>query len=372
MKELLNVTIKEISALPNNDGYNVTFSDGTAGKLSKKAMWSWGRIQGGRKAFDETVKSIKEDCLLQWTNGEMENATTKQQIQASKIAIMGAFGQVRGAIREDHLEERPVQAFIDTLKMRPVVVSIATRIHSILSRETVMEIGNKVFEEQGISEYSTHSGVVRPDQLLGLYDKSSIDAHGDQMNIGINFSAGDIYTQRAIFVGQMIELQVCTNPIIWARRMLSAYLSGTRLSWHARILRLTQIESEGILKTRIETLVKEVQSGKRGLVQLVRDSRQKFISGAMADAIIRAIGGSYGIGKKVTNEIWEEFMESNGKSLYDLAQATSHISWSSQQFRADVKVARNILTGISAVLLTIDDPKKAYELSKQKLEVRQR
>lgn len=62
-----------------------------------------------------------------------------------------------------------------------------------------------------------------------------------------------------------------------------------------------------------------------------------------------------------------EYQESSGSNLYDLAQATSHIAWSSEGFRQGAKRARSVLTGIAAVLTAIQDPKATYEVCKQRL-----
>ncbi len=356
-KVIESAKITEITTAPNGEAYLVRLDNGETYKLGKKALWSWGRLQEGRKRFDTRVID-NYNGLLQGEGLTPETAPKSDQIRLRRQASSVSFAEVYGDLKK----QRGFQAIITSSRDgTPQLFSVASFKHIMLDPERVKEIGAKVFSSLGINEYDRHSGVVKADQLLGVYGEHN------GMNLGLSFSAGNIYTQYAISISQMIELQVCTNPLVWLRGMLSSYIKGSRIQWRTRILRLTTIKDEKVLERRLIQTVKDVQSGEKGLVSVIRASRKKRITSKMGETILKAFCGSYGIGETVQGEIMNEYNESSSKSLYDLAQATSHIAWSSTRFREDAKRARSTLTGIAAVLTTIQDPKGTYELCKQRL-----
>lgn len=349
-----------IDAADNGSGYLVRLDNGETYRLGKKALWSWGRLQDGRKRFDKRVID-NYNGLLQGEGLTQETAPKSDQIRLRRQASSVSFAEVYGALDE----QRGFQAIIKASRNgTPQLFSVASFKHIMLDPKRVMEIGDKVFSSLGISEYDRHSGVVQADQLLGVYGEHN------GLNLGISFSAGNIYTQYAISISQMIELQVCTNPLVWLRGMLSSYIKGSRIQWRTRILRLTTIKDEKVLERRLIQTVKDVQSGEKGLLTVIRASKTKLITSKMGETILKAFCGSYGIGEGIQGQVMNEYNESSSKSLYDLAQATSHIAWSSTGFRQDAKRARSTLTGIAAVLTTIQDPKGTYELCKQRLEAK--
>ena len=335
------------------NSYLVTLDNGEQYSLSKKALWSWGRIQDGRKRFDVRVKDRKGELLAELT-AEGKEISKRDEIWASRKAAVDVFSYVWSLHRE---KQRSFQAIVS----EDILVSVATFRHVLLDPEVVRRVGEKVFSSLDIEPYDKHEHMWLPNQILGTYK------HVEDMKLGVNFSPGDIYTTHAIFIGQWIELEVCTNPIQWLRGMLSTYLMGARIGWKARILRLQKIQDEQVLEARITQLVKEVQGGERGLLGTINASKTKLITLANAETIIEAFSSSYGIGSKIQTEVLEEFKEANGKSLYDLAQATSLISWSSEQFRKDAAQARARLSAIAAVLTVIKDPQATYQLCKQRL-----
>lgn len=335
------------------NSYLVTLDNGERYRLSKKALWSWGRIQDGRKSFDVRVKDRKGELLAELT-AEGRDISKRDEIQASRKAAVDVFGEV-WPVHKD--KQRVFQAIVK----KDVLISVATFKHVLLDPEVVRRIGDKVFSSLDIEPWDKHSHMWLPNQILGTYKKV------EDMKLGINFSAGDIYTTYAIYIGQWIELLVCTNPIQWLRGMLSTYLMGTKIGWKARILRLQKVLDEKVLEARITQLVKDVQGNERGLLATMKASKTKLITPEMAEVMLKAFSSSYGIGSKIQTEALEEFKEANGKSLYDLAQATSMISWSSVKFRQDASHARARLSAIAAVLTVIKDPKETYELCKTRL-----
>lgn len=349
--------ITEITTAPDGKGYLVRLDNGKTYTLGKKALWGWGRLQEGRKSFDQRV----QDAYAQMLKNEGLDSETIQkadQIRLKRAASTEAFGEVY----LDMKEQRPFQAIIGwTRRGDPQLFSVASFKHVLLDPERVMELGKKVFSSLGVNEYDRHSGVVRADQLLGLYGEHN------GLNLGLSFSAGNIYTQHAIAISQMVELEVCTNPLLWLGNMLSSYIKGARIEWRTRILRLTKIGDEKVLESRLIETVKDVQSGEKGLLKVIEGSKRKGITSLMGETILKAFSSSYGIGEAVQGEIMSEYQESNGASLYDLAQATSHIAWSSEGFRKDATRARSVLTGIAAVLTTIQDPKATFEVCKERL-----
>jgi hypothetical protein len=357
---------KIVSIDTDEKGYLVRLDNGESYRLGKKALWSWGRLQEGRKRFDERVIG-NYNSLLKGEGLTPETATRKDQIRLKRRASSVSFTEVYGDLKK----QRGFQAIIkDSRNGTPQLFSVASFKHIMLDPDRVKEIGAKVFSSLGINEYERHSGVVRADQLLGLYDKTN------GVNLGLSFSAGNIYTQFAISISQMIELQICTNPLVWIRGMLSTYIAKSagemhsKLEWRTRILRLTTIRDEKVLERRLTQTVKDVKSGEKGLMSVLKASKKKRLTSKMAETILKAFCGSYGIGETVQGEIMSEYKESNSTSVYDLAQATSHIAWSSTGFRQDAKRARSTLTGIAAVLTTLKDPKETYQVCKQRLEAK--
>lgn len=331
-------------------GYNVTLDTGVTIPISKKAMWSWGRIQTGRKNFDQLFESARENHLKELETTIIDERIRK--LQAGKLAIADAFGKVGVEQTEKIDNQKPTQMFI----VGQVLHTIATPRHSVLDPDTVFEIGKQVFSQLNIQPWDTHKRVIASRQLVGIFDRY------EGMKLGITFNAGDILTTYAISIGQMVELEVCTNPLIWARGMFSSLIKigGSQLEWRAKMLRLTGIENTDILKEKITTLAQEVMSGKKGLAEVIESSKQKPIVIEQAQIILGAFCKSYGIGQKIQEDIIGDFKDSNGKSLFDLAQSTSHISWSSERFNKDAIKAPGILAAISAALTSIRDPQEMY------------
>jgi len=351
--------IVEISG-DSKSGYFVRLDNGKTYDLSKKALWSWGRLQEGHKPFDQRVRD-NYAALLDEEGLDPDNVPKPEQIRLKRMASAQAFADVYEALQK----QKSFQAITKQSRNgEPELFSVATSKHILLDPARVMEIGKKVFSSLGIQEYDRHSGVIQADQLAGLYDKSN------GLNLGLSFSSGNIYTQNAITISQMIELEVCTNPLIWLRGMLKTFMAGKRLEWRARMLRLEAIQDEKVLEKRIIATVEDVRSGEKGLLGIIESSKRKLLTKDVAETILKAFSSSYGIGESIQGEVMSEYKESNGASLYDLAQATSHIAWSSQGFREDATRARSSLTGIAAVLTTIEDPQKTYQVCKQRLEAK--
>jgi len=340
--------------------YWVTLDNGERFKLSKKALWSWGRIQHGRKNFDYLVKSGKQAELERLAAKGVEK-TRKEEISASRLAALATFRAVWDML--DKRRQRRFQAIVKG----DVLVSVTTWRHVLVDPQLVRRIAEKVFRDMGIEFWDKHRHMWLPNQILGTYKRV------EDMKLGVNFSQGDITTHFAIFIGQWIELEVCTNPIQWLRGMLSSYikLAGAEIGWKARILRVTKVADEKVLESRVRELIKDVKSGEKGLLGTIKASKRKLITPEMAEIMLKAFSKSYGIGEKIQTEVLEEFRESNGKSLYDLAQATSYISWSSQKFRLGAKQARARLSAIAAVMTVLKDPAKTVELCKARLAQKQ-
>jgi len=352
--------IVEITADPDGTSYLVHLDNGNTYKLGKKALWGWGRLQEGRNAFDKRVADTYAQFLK---NKGLDPATIpkKEQIRLKRMASSEAFGEVWLGLEE----QREFQAITSQARDgAPQLFSVATFRHILLDPKRVMEIGKTVFSSQGIQPYDRHENILQAGQLLGLYGEHN------GLNLGLSFSAGDIHTQHAIAISQMIELQVCTNPLVWLRGMLSTFIKGSRIEWKVRILRLEGIGDEKVLEKRIIETVEDVKSGEKGLLAVIQKSKTKLVTKDVAETILKAFSSSYGIGEGIQDEIMNEYKEANGKSLYDLAQATSQIAWSSQGFREDAFRARSSLTGIAAVMTTIEDPQATYQVCKQRLEAK--
>lgn len=351
--------IAEISG-DSKSGYFVRLDNGKTYDLSKKALWSWGRLQEGHKPFDQRVKD-NYAALLEEERLDPDNVPKNDQIRLKRMASAQAFADVYEALQQ----QKSFQAITKQSRNgEPELFSVATFKHVLIDPARVMEIGKKAFSSLGLKDYDRHSSVIQADQLAGLYGEHN------GLNLGLSFSAGNIYTQNAITISQMIELQVCTNPLIWLRGMLKTFMAGKRLEWRARMLRLEAIQDEKVLERRIIATVEDVRSGEKGLLAVIESSKKKLLTKDVAETILKAFSSSYGIGEGIQGEILSEYKESNGATLYDLAQATSHIAWSSQGFREDATRARSSLTGIAAVLTTVEDPQKVYQVCKQRLEAK--
>jgi len=352
--------IVEIKTDPAGKGYLVRLDNGETYQLGKKALWGWGRLQEGRLAFDKRVQGVYQQFLKN-EGLTLDTVPKKEQIRLRRMASTQAFGEVYLGMKK----QRSFQAITSwTRRGDPQLFSVATFRHILLDPKRVMEIGKTVFSSQGIQPYERHKNIFQPQQLLGLYGEHN------GLNLGLSFSAGDIHTQHAIAISQMIELQVCTNPLVWLRGMLSTFIKGRRIEWKVRILRLEGIGDEKVLEDRIIATVKDVQSGEKGLLAVIQRSKTKLIAENVAETILKAFSSSYGIGEGIQGEVMKEYKEANGKSLYDLAQATSMIAWNSQGFREDAFRARSSLTGIAAVITTIEDPQATYQVCRQRLEAK--
>lgn len=352
--------IKDISVTEDRQGYLVILDNGEAYTIGKKALWGWGRLQDGRKAFDQRVTAAYQQFLKN-EGLTPKTASKEDQIRLKRMASAEAFGEVYLGMKE----QRPFQAITKTKKDGSKhLFSVASFKHVLVDPEKVQQIAEKVFSSCGVEPWFKHPSVIKANQLLGTYGEHN------GLNLGLSFSAGNIYTQHAISLSQMVELQVCTNPLVWLGGMLSSYLKSARLEWRTRILRLERIQDEKVLEQRLIQTVQDVQSGEKGLIAVIQGSKKKQLEGDQAETILRAFSSSYGIGEKVQGDIMSEYQESQGKSLYDLAQATSLVAWNGDKFRQDSTRARSTLTGIAAVLTAVKDVPGTYQLCKQRLEAK--
>lgn len=361
---------KIVEIAEGEKGYLVRLDNGESYKVGKKALWGWGRMQEGRKTFDQHVKTIYEE-LVKEAGFDLSDVPKAAQINLKRMASARAFGEVYAGLPNLEDAQRPFQAIVKTKKDgSKALLSVASFKHVLVDPARVKEIGENVFSSLGVEPWFKHPSVIRADQLLGVYGESN------GLNLGLSFSSGNIYTQHAINISQMIELQICTNPLVWIRDMLSTYIARSeaeahsRLEWRTRILRLEGIKDEKVLEQRLVATVRDVQSGEKGLLAIIRGSKKKLLDGDQAETILKAFSSSYGIGARVQGEILNDYQESNGKSLYDLAQSTSLMAWNSSKMREDATRARSTLTGIAAVLTTIRDVPGTYKLCKQRLEAK--
>lgn len=311
-------------------------------KVSNKAMWGILRTHFTRK-IDKEVKDHKEEYLE-------DNSKANWPIE------------FRGFFHEKMVKstKRELQFIMDDDEKQ--LIAVATLKHSLMKPDEVYQIVTKTVEKMGLSSRYEEAVVGR---IVHMKKTKWAD-------YGLQVVAGDLTTYRAISVSLFVQAKQmglgCLNPLTFLdlkRDLVRRILGEIPTVVTPKIFRY---ESKTQIPARIE---RSIESMKPYLVELEkRMAHFNFpkIQDEQAKTLLSSIGSSYGLGRKVIQECFDDYNKRKTKNLLSLSMSTSQVAkHKPKSFRKGTKWARQHLADISGALLLISNVQKATTKAKKYL-----
>lgn len=327
----------------------------TAGHWDKRAMWSWLRLNYGRKTIDpvitETLTTAEE--AVREKHGYLESKWryipdfVRQEITLERSRALEGLFKIRVLSKEVY-DQRKLQYILEG----QTVMAVASLDHLLIPPEEVYAVGKQIFAASGIQlkvpEHGIHGLVGFIKEVQGL-------------KFGLQFFGGNILTRQAIKVGCFVKVLMCTNPISWMG--VSGFMGWiTKPDNYERVLRI-KVRTE--LEPRITQAISGAQQQLADLEGRIEHTKEVPLSSDAAKALTAAMGMSYGLGAKTIEQVLEGF-EGETQTQWGLSMAMSYVA-AHGEFRAapegSVDYRNQKLSTISGVLLTIDDIKAAEQKS---------
>jgi len=291
-----------------------------------RAMWSWLRLQRGRRV-DAEIKRAAEDMKTQ------DKTTVLEEL------IL------------EHLIDTRDQRIVQYIIMDGEIKAVASTKHLLIPPEEVLQAANEVIHEYTplVTEQDPSlDGLIVTDEneYAGLY-------------LGFHMDPGNILTRRAISVSSYIRTLICTNPLTFAG--IGNFGRFGLEPRHERVLRIHKITE---LKPRIQAAITEAGGNVENLKKMVNHAKQNQVDPKEARIILSAFSKAYGIGDKVIQELLGRLQE-EPSTTYGMSQAASWIARHGESWKKPVagqaEHARQSMAVVGAASLLVEDPHLTHE-----------
>jgi len=304
--------------------------------FSGRALWSWLRLQQGRK-IDEEIKLAVAPYREKLENKKISFAEYKYELKKILKNMM-----------ETSLSEN--QRTIQYIIINGKVKAVASLKHLLIPPEEVMAVAQDILNERDMS--------YRIDPALaGLV--STTDAQYYGMNLGFYIHPGDIITRRAISISSYIYTILCTNPLTFAGLGDLGKFGVDEDDKNYRVLR---IQAKDELRPRLERAIDQTIKGEDRLKSMIDYARNNPVDPYEAKIILTAFLRAYNISDKVIEQVLQR-LNYEDQTTYGMAQATSYIARHGE-FRNNATVRlRERLSTVAGASLRILDPEETAEKS---------
>lgn len=299
-----------------------------------KAAWQLLRFLYGYKTADQMIKEKRLQIQKQ-----LKKLPPELQ-QQKKGKISAAVELLKEVDLEDQPLKQPLQFIIENYH----VLATATLKHLLIPPEQVYATAREIMKEIG---YPLKPKV----RLAGeIYILDTIE----QIQRGIQISAGDLITDHAIRVASFMRIMTCLNPLSWLGATAFTRFLGYAAGGWERIVRIKVIKDlEPRLKFAITNQLKRIPE----LDFYIKRSKKRKLKRSDAIMLAVAFGSSYSIGNKVVQQVLEKY-ESEDQTIYGLAQAFSYIAAHGKTRATPEKQTPRIhqnLSSVAAAMLLIED-----------------
>lgn len=316
---------------PFKEPFDITKRSTDINKWKYRAMWSYLRLQCGRK-IDDAIK-----------------AELKGLPRAERLIRMKEFFS-EAVLNQD--TPRMMQFIVDDSKHELNVLAVASLKHLLILPSEVYEMAEKIIDRTRILDR------YKMKQLSGTTWKLR-ELSG--LKVGLQIYGGTITTRFAIKITSWIQVLGCMNPLSWLGTG-NFQRFGLRTADYERILRIKKRDDlEPRLQQGIEQAIKRTN-----LISKQADRAKTIpVTPKTAKIVTSAFALSFRLGAKSIEQILERFKEEK-QSQWGLAMAASWVA--AHGFFMTTPKGKNRyveqrLSTIAGATMIVDDIKTVEEKS---------
>lgn len=316
---------------PFTQDFDITERSTDINKWNYRAMWSYLRLQYGRK-IDAAIKT-----------------ELKGLPRAKRLTRMAEF--FREAV---HNQEKPrmLQFIVDDSKPELNIIAVASLKHLLIPPVEVYRMAEKIINKTKILDS------YRMEQLSGTTWKLK-DLTG--LKVGLQIYGGTITTRFAIKITSWLQVHGCLNPISWLG-VGNFQRFGLRTDDYERILRIKKRDD---LEPRLQQGIMQAMKRTNMISEKTERAKGIPVTSKTAKIVVAAFGLSYRLGAKSIEQVIERFKEEQ-QSQWGLAMAASWVA-AHGFFMATPKgrdrYVEQRLSTIAGATVIVDDIKKVEEKS---------
>lgn len=310
----------------------------TAQEWDHRAMWSYLRLQYGRKKADTTITDHFDMIET------MKDRKLKKDERNAEMKLLFAD------LVRVQTKPRKMQFIFDEEQK---VMAVASLKHLLIPPEEVYGIASSILAVN----YGKPEPITIP-ELVGItFTVKEILG----MKFGLQVYGGTITTRQAITITSWLRVHLCLNSLSWLGigSFSSLGISGRN---YEKILRIkVKADLEPRIRSGIEQGLKRIGN----IEQRVHVVEKVKVRQKEAKILLSAMGISYGLGAKTIRQVLSRF-EKEPKNQWGLSMASSWVAAHGTLKKTPIHQKRNVeqkLSTIAGATLLIDDIKKAKETS---------
>jgi len=302
-----------------------------------RAMWSYIRLQYGRKNGDIKIKDHFE-MIETMKNAKLSRAERRKEMQ---LLFADLVAQQKRA--------RQMQ-FIFSGKR---IMAVASLKHLLIPPSEVYSMATKIL--------AVNYGKPQPINIHELSGLTFEVREVSGMKFGLQVYGGTITTRQAITITSWLRVQQCLNALSWLGIESFGSL-GIGGAGYERILRIKRKEE---LEPRIRSGIEQALNKIGNIEKRVHVAEKVKLRQKEAKILMSAMGISYSLGVKTIRQVLERFAKER-KNQWGLSMASSWVAAHGTLKKTPESQERAVeqkLSTIAGAVLLIDDIKTAKDRS---------
>lgn len=295
-------------------------------EMSYRGLWSYLRLQLGKRRADRKINEAREPWKEQLENGDINHSQYKAEV----------FEEMKNLI-DEITNLRKVQ-FIMRNDVPGSIYATASTKHLLIPKEIVMDAFKRIVPE---SRYAADLGMATAslEQLGGLQEA---------FDVQFQLDPGNILTRRAIRVGFGLRIKSCMNPLTFINAGgLDRFFDKPTFGYsRGRVLRIDRPQD---LDTRIREAYEASKDSTDLLTNDIENAKNTPLELNQARVLGAAFPVAFGAGSRVVKQIQERYTLEDS-TLWGLAMAVSYVARHGEKRKDATSLSQNLANAAAGYL----------------------